>query len=87
MNDGKIRIVLNRKQAVSLMNLLAIQSESSISKQYNSIKESYYGKDAVSEFERDYPSASVKEMSYIADKLFSKLNDCLNPDSITIDLT
>ena len=87
MNDGKINIVLNREQAVNLMNLLAIQSESLIFKQYNYIKESYSGKDAVTKFEHDYPNISINGMAFIADTLFSKLNDCLNPDNMTIDLT
>lgn len=86
MNDGKIRIVLNRKQAEQLMNLLGMQSEASIKKQCEFIKEGYSDGNAEL-FNHDYPNVSIEKMNDIAYELFSKLNDCLNPDSITIDLT
>ena len=84
MINGNVKIVLTRGQAERLMNFLAIQSESSIAKQFNSIKESY--NDAVN-FERDYPNAMIDGMVDITGRLFSKLNDYLNPESIMIDLT
>ena len=83
MINGNVKIVLTRGQAERLMNLLAIQSESSIAKQFNSIKESY--NDAVN-FKRDYPNATIDGMVDITGRLFSKLSDYLNPESITIDL-
>ena len=88
MINENVRIILTRGQAERLMNLLAIQTQSSIAKQFNSIRESYGNKGRVAvEFERDYPNASIDGMVDIADKLFSKLKDSLNPESITIDLT
>ena len=86
MNDGNIQIILTRKQAEQLMNLLGMQSEASIKAQYDSIKESYSGETAAL-FYREFPNASVEKMNDISRKLFTRLEYRLNPNNAVIDLT
>ena len=86
MENGNIQIILTRKQAEQLMNLLGMQSDSSIKKQYESIKEGYSDGNAAL-FNCDYPNASVEKMNDVSYKLFSKLSDRLNPSNVVIDLT
>ena len=86
MENGNIQIILTRKQAEQLMNLLGMQSEESIKKQYEFIKEGYSdGTGAL--FDYDYPNASVEKMNDVSYKLFSRLSSRLYPSNIVIDLT
>ena len=86
MENVNIQIIITRKQAEQLMNLLGMQSETSIKKQYEFIKEGYSDETGAL-FNYDYPNASVEKMNDVSYKLFSKLSDRLNPSNVVIDLT